>query len=116
MLYPSLGVDDFEVVMAIDLSQCRPPSEPIIKELFDLSPNEARICVLLGQGLTVVEVAEELLVKASTVRVHLKSIFEKVGVHGRQDLIRVLNALHSYSRAIEGDNPRKCDGPLRSVK
>jgi DNA-binding CsgD family transcriptional regulator len=53
---------------------------------FGLSPAEMRIAELVVAGRRPSEIASELHLSTNTVRVHLKRIFRKVGVHTQAQL------------------------------
>ncbi len=57
----------------------------------DLTPRERQVMELVEQGLKNREIAIELGIRPGTVKIHLKHIFEKTGVHGRHGL--ALNGL-----------------------
>ena len=67
-------------------SRCR----TLVKTL-GLSPREAEVMELIAQGRNVPYIADQLVVAKSTVRTHVKHIYEKAGVSSRQDLIDLLN-------------------------
>jgi DNA-binding NarL/FixJ family response regulator len=50
-----------------------------------LSPREQEILDLVRQGLTNPEIAQTLFVSVSTVKVHMRHIFEKLGVRTRTE-------------------------------
>ncbi|MCC7498270.1 MAG: response regulator transcription factor [Bryobacterales bacterium] len=52
----------------------------------DLTPRERQVADLIETGLTNKEIAEQLGISPGTVKIHLKHIFEKTGVHGRYGL------------------------------
>lgn len=52
----------------------------------DLTPRERQVANLIETGLTNKEIAEQLSISPGTVKIHLKHIFEKTGVHGRYGL------------------------------
>jgi DNA-binding NarL/FixJ family response regulator len=56
----------------------------------DLSPREAEVHELLAQGLTNEEIAKLLYISLSTTKVHVKHIFEKLGVRSRLEAARAL--------------------------
>ncbi|HEX4807785.1 MAG TPA: response regulator transcription factor [Bryobacteraceae bacterium] len=56
-----------------------------------LTPREHQIMELVEQGFKNREIAQELGIRPGTVKIHLKHIFEKTGVHGRHGL--ALNGL-----------------------
>ena len=67
----------------------RAPQE-IVKTLFDLTPAEAQLAMLLANGLTLDETAETLCVSRNTARAHLRSIFSKTGVTRQTMLVRLI--------------------------
>lgn len=59
----------------------------------NLTDCEKRISELVIQGLTNKQIAQRLLVSPETVKKHLKAIFEKFGVHSRNQLSSVYISL-----------------------
>lgn len=55
-----------------------------------LSRSEYRICALVREGLVAKAIAEELVLRESTVRSHLRSIYAKTGAAGHVDLLHRL--------------------------
>lgn len=53
-----------------------------------LSPRESEILVYLGRGHGIVYVAKTLVISESTVRTHVKSIYRKLGVSSREELLQ----------------------------
>lgn len=60
-----------------------------------LTKREREIILLLGEGLRNKQIADRLLVSETTVRHHLTSIFSKLGVSSRLDLV-----VYSYRHGI----------------
>ena len=52
-----------------------------------LSPRECEVGALVARGLTNKEVARELGLSEGTVKMHVHSIFQKLGAGSRHDLI-----------------------------
>lgn len=52
----------------------------------ELTPREQQVLKLVEQGLKNKDIARELGIRAGTVKIHLKHIFEKTGVRGRYGL------------------------------
>lgn len=52
----------------------------------ELTSREQQVLMLVEQGLKNKEIATELGIRPGTVKIHLKHIFEKTGVHGRYGL------------------------------
>ena len=53
----------------------------------DLTVREGEVATLLARGLGTTEIAEALVVSPHTVQDHVKSLFEKLGVASRQELV-----------------------------
>jgi DNA-binding CsgD family transcriptional regulator len=60
-----------------------------------LSPREREVHELLAQGRTNREIAKALFISESTTKVHVRHVFEKLGVHTRAE------AAAAWSRAAE---------------
>jgi DNA-binding NarL/FixJ family response regulator len=72
---------------------------PIVIEAYALSPRERDVVRALARGLSNAEIAAELFLSQHTVRDYVKSVFEKVGVSSRGELVFKLFAEH-YSEAL----------------
>lgn len=55
------------------------------------TPRETEIFKLLAQGYTMPVVSEKLFVSENTVKSHVKSIYQKLGIHVRSELIELVN-------------------------
>lgn len=55
-----------------------------------LTPRESEILVHLGQGRTARAIAEKLVVSENTVKYHIKSIYQKLDVHSRDEVIDLI--------------------------
>ena len=67
---------------------------PIIIEAYGLSPRERDVVRAVARGLSTPDIAAELFLSAHTVRYYIKSVFEKVGVSTRGELVAKLFADH----------------------
>lgn len=67
------------------------PSVATLRQLFGLSPSEARLAHELAKGFDVKEAAETLGVTVNTARTYLRTIFQKTGVNRQSELIRLFN-------------------------
>ena len=56
-------------------------------EAFGATAREREVATLLARGLSRADIAEELVLSAHTVEDHPKSLYEKVGVASRQELV-----------------------------
>jgi DNA-binding CsgD family transcriptional regulator len=65
-------------------------SNELLRQLFGFTPAEATLALLLANGLTLDEAAEELHIRKNTIRAHLRSIFTKTGVTRQTTLVRLL--------------------------
>ncbi|HWI04622.1 MAG TPA: helix-turn-helix transcriptional regulator, partial [Acidimicrobiales bacterium] len=72
---------------------------PIIIEAYGLSPRERDVVRAIARGSSTPDIAAELYLSPHTVRDYIKSVFEKVGVSSRGELIAKLFAEH-YSEAM----------------
>jgi DNA-binding CsgD family transcriptional regulator len=66
-----------------------------------LSRAEYRVCLLLSRGLSNESVREELSITASTLRSHLRSIYDKAGVESKAELV-----FHLLSSKAQSQNRR----------
>lgn len=62
-------------------------------ELFDLTPREAEVAALMGEGYACEGVAQELAISEYTVRQHLKAVFGKIGVSRQSELVAIISRL-----------------------
>lgn len=60
----------------------------VLKNLFGFTNSEIRLAVSLSEGNSLEDAAVDLGIKLATVRVHLRSMFGKLGVHRQSELIR----------------------------
>lgn len=65
-------------------------SQDIVQRLFDFTPAEGTLALLLANGLTLDEAAEKLNIRKNTARAHLRSIFSKTGVTRQTMLVRLV--------------------------
>jgi DNA-binding CsgD family transcriptional regulator len=72
---------------------------PIVIEAYSLTPRERDVVGALASGDTTSEIAARLYLSPHTVRDHIKTVFEKVGVSSRAELVAKLFAEHYTDRA-----------------
>jgi two-component system nitrate/nitrite response regulator NarL len=61
--------------------------DPETERIAQLSPRERQVIQLIGQGVRNIQIAESLCLSRSTVRHHLTTIYEKLGVSDRLELL-----------------------------
>ncbi len=64
---------------------------PVRRASADLTPTEERVARLLATGLTNKEVGDRAFISPKTVAANLARIYDKLGVHSRAELGRVMN-------------------------
>jgi DNA-binding CsgD family transcriptional regulator len=77
---------------------------PIIVEAYGLTAREQEITLALARGLSTIDVAGELFLSAHTVRDHIKSIFAKLAVSSRGELVAKIFADY-YGPALHRLDP-----------
>jgi LuxR family maltose regulon positive regulatory protein len=70
-----------------------------------LSRRECEILSLLGQGLNNKSIAQRLFITKETLRWHLRNLYGKTRVQGRDKLIRYANELNDVA-LVPADKPR----------
>ena len=92
--------------IAVIFEEARPAEiAPLIVDAYGLTKREGQITQLVLRGLSTVEVSEELHITPNTVRDHFKSIFDKVGVRSRRELVGQVFAQHYGPRMATGQEP-----------
>ena len=68
----------------------QPAFNAAIPERFGVSSREAQIMLLIAQGHSANWIAEDLVISKNTVRSHIRSIYTKLDVHSRRELLDFL--------------------------
>ena len=79
----------------------RPPGPKQASELDPLTPTERAVLTLMGQGRSNSEIAAELFVADTTVRTHVRHIFQKLGLRDRVQAVVL-----AYSTGLVRPAPR----------
>ena len=93
---------------------------PLLMVIHGLTAREQGITRLVLQGLSTAQLATRLEISPHTVQQHLKSIFEKVGVRSRRELVATL-FFEAYEPRVQDNGHRVRverpirGGPLRGV-
>jgi DNA-binding CsgD family transcriptional regulator len=85
----------------------------LLMSAYGLSQREQDVTRLVLQGLSTLEITERLFVSAQTVQQHLKSIFEKTGVHSRRELTGKIFFAHYEPRLRDNEARTESGRPLR---
>jgi DNA-binding CsgD family transcriptional regulator/PAS domain-containing protein len=70
-----------------------PPPQNVLATLYDLTPSEARVMLLIAEGAGVPAVALQLGVAETTIKTHLGRVFNKTGSANQGELIKLVLAL-----------------------
>jgi DNA-binding NarL/FixJ family response regulator len=81
---------DTLVLLVIDTEQRTKVSGETLVRLYNLTPAETRVALMLIDGKRLDQIAEELDVAQTTIVFHLKNLFRKTETHRQADLVRVL--------------------------
>jgi DNA-binding CsgD family transcriptional regulator len=84
---------------------------PLIVEVYELTPREVDVTRTLARGLSTIEIARELHLSRYTVQDHLKSVYEKVGVSSRGELVAKMFADHYHDGLVTAINAASTSGP-----
>ena len=82
-----LTTRDGEAIAVIIDNAAAAEVAPIIMLAYGLSAQERMITGMVCQGLSTVEIAAYAAISSNTVQDHLKSVFDKVGVRSRRELV-----------------------------
>ncbi|MCU1765993.1 LuxR C-terminal-related transcriptional regulator [Pseudomonas protegens] len=78
------------VIFISDPEQQSCAPQEIVRVLFDFTPAETQLAMLLANGLTLDEASQELGISRNTSRAHLRSTFSKTGVTRQTMLVRLI--------------------------
>ncbi|OUO89708.1 hypothetical protein B5F40_09975 [Gordonibacter sp. An230] len=110
----SAGTSPLGLAAALRLAAEAVPDEPdpicrrcfVLAERFALSPRETDVLVAFAHGRNVSYLAERLCLSPNTIRTHSKTLYAKLGVHSKQELLNLVD---------EVEQPR-AKGALESAK
>lgn len=85
------------VVHVIDPDHAVDPPEDVLRRLFSLTAAEARLALLVGQGLVPKEAAAKLGISWNTARFQLRQVFAKTRTDRQASLVRLLASFGSVA-------------------
>jgi len=85
----------------------------LLMSVYGLTERERDVTRAVLQGASTAEIAEQLVVSTHTVQQHLKSIFEKTGVHSRRDLVGKIFFSHYEPRLRDNERRTSNGHPAR---
>jgi DNA-binding CsgD family transcriptional regulator len=90
-MFAAMGADGFAERARVELlaTGVRAPKRTV-ETSNGLTPREAQVSQLVGQGATNREIAAQLFISEATVEYHLHKVFRKLGVRSRTQLARSL--------------------------
>ena len=83
-------------LVATPVGRPKAPPFEILNALFDLTPGEARVTRLLTSGLTPTEIAKASNLSVETIRVQIKSVLQKSGMHRQVELVGFLSGIGTF--------------------
>jgi DNA-binding CsgD family transcriptional regulator len=90
------GHDDGEIAVTLR-SAIAAETFDLLCRAYALSRRERQVVAALVAGLDTHAVSERLFISRHTVQDHLKSVFEKIGIHSRREI------LARFSASADGD-------------
>lgn len=104
-LHASWLTSQAEETVAIIIEEAAPAEiAPMIMTAYGLTDRERTITALVCQGQPTRQIAGQLHLTADTVQDHLKSVFDKTGVHSRGELAAAILQRDYLPRALAGDS------------
>lgn len=81
------------MIVVVDPERQPEPPAALLRRLYGLTKGEAQVALLVMRGEGLAPIAEELCVSLTTVKTHLRHVFDKTGIHRQAELVRLLAML-----------------------
>lgn len=78
------------IIVTLERPTAEWPSEEATQSSFELTPQEARVALLLAKGQSNEEIADELYISSHTARHHTEAVFGKLNIHSRSEVAAAL--------------------------
>jgi len=85
-----LGLRRPAAVAFVTDSESQLGDSSLLRQTYGLTPTQARVALLLAQGLRVNDIVTHLDISAATVRTHVRGVLAKTAARGQADLVRIL--------------------------
>jgi DNA-binding CsgD family transcriptional regulator len=106
VLHASWLSSDADQTVTVIFQEAAPAEvAPTIMAAYGLTDRERTIAALVCQGKSTREIAGQLHLTSDTVQDHLKSVFDRTGVHSRGQLVAAVFDRDYLPRAMAGDAP-----------
>ena len=63
-----------------------------VAALYQLSPRELEVLVLLAKGRSMNHIKDELVVSEGTAKTHIRHVYRKLNVHSRHELVEIIES------------------------
>ena len=104
VLHASWMTAPAEKLITVIIQEAAPAEvAPLIMAAYGLTDRERTISALVCQGLSTRQIAGRLHLTVDTVQDHLKSVFNRTGVHSRGQLVAAIFERDYLPRAVAGD-------------
>jgi DNA-binding CsgD family transcriptional regulator len=80
-------------LLGVPGGQSRLPTATTLRDIYAITPAEARVVLALARGATLREIADELGTSIATVRTQVKSSLEKTGTRRQAELVALVHSL-----------------------
>jgi DNA-binding CsgD family transcriptional regulator len=106
VLHASWMKSDVDATVAVIIEDAAPAEvAPIIMAAYGLTAREQTISGLVCHGLSTREISERLHLTIDTVQDHLKSVYDRTGVHSRGELVATIFQRDYLPHVLAGRRP-----------